>query len=123
MSHAKRSEDLFANRAFPSEASHLALKVAHRHNGEVVVLISASEVLIWLEISQPADLIGAAEIGGVPDDVVPGETRTVGEKVARSGALAGDRIVELKLGQVGAHGLVPINLALIFQDGESKRRK
>ena len=54
---------------------------------------------------------------------MPRQARTVGEEVARSGALGGHGVFKLKFRQVGPDGLVPIHFPFIVEHGESKCRK
>src|SRR5215472_10520542 len=123
MRHAHRSKNLFADGAFPTETAELSLEVAHGHDREIVVLIGAAKALVGLEIAQAADQVFAAEVGGIPNEVVARKTRAMREKVTRCGLFARDRIVHLKFGKVRADGLVPIDLAFVFENAEGESRE
>src|SRR2546430_1109874 len=123
MGHSQRSKNLLANGTFPSQAGELSFEVAHGHDGEIVVLVGAAKALVGLELVEPADQVVAREVRRIPNEIVARQTGAVREKVTGSGLLAGDRIVHLKLGEVAADGLVPIDFAFVFENGESQGGK
>src|SRR5947209_14044092 len=45
------------------------------------------------------------------------------EKIAGRGLLAGDRIIHLELREVGADGLVPVDLTFVSEDAEGESRE
>src|SRR5215472_8104292 len=120
MGHAERRENLLANGAFPTEAGELSFEVAHGRNGKIVVLISAAKTFVWFQVMEPAHEVCPAEIGGIPDEIVARQARTMREKIARSSLLSGDWVVHLKFGEIGAHGLIPIHFAFVFENGEGE---
>src|SRR5579859_540564 len=120
MGHSQRRENLLANRAFPAEAGELSFKVAHRRDGEIVVLVGAAETFVGLEIAEAADQIFAAKIGGIPYKIMAGKAGAMREKVAGSSLFAGEGIVHLKFGEVTADRLVPIHFTFVFENGEGE---
>src|SRR5262249_49164381 len=121
MGHSERRENLLANGAFPAQAGELSFEVAHGRNGEVVVLVGAAKAFVGLAITETADEVFAAEVRGIPNEIMPRKAGAVREKVARRGLLAGNRIVHLKFGEIAADGLIPIDFAFVFENGEGER--
>src|ERR1700730_19011781 len=100
--HSEWCEDLLANRAFPSESCNFPFEITHRHDRQIVVLIGAPKAFVRLKIAKVVEQIFAAEIAGVPHQVMSGQTGAMRKKITGSGFLTLDGILHLKIREIVA---------------------
>ena len=124
--HLERREDPFADQIVPRASGAPLDQVPRGQEHQILVLPAAAERRARLEVLEAAVQLLAVEASAVPQPVVPRQSRTVRHQVARRHLAGGEVVVQLKVGEVGAHGLVPLELAGIRQhahqhDGERLR--
>ncbi|OLE71696.1 MAG: hypothetical protein AUG74_06190 [Bacteroidetes bacterium 13_1_20CM_4_60_6] len=114
MGHSQRGENLFANGAFPTQAGDFSFEVAHGHDGEIVVVIRAAEILVRFEKTKAAEHVFAGKIGGVPNQIVAGQAGPMRKEIAGGGLLGGNGIVHLELRKIIVDRSIPIDFTLAF---------
>ena len=104
-------------------AGDAAAQQAGRHVHQVVVLERRAHVAAERQVLQaPVELL-AGERRAEPEAVVARQADAVRDEVARRRAQRGHVVVHAEVGQVVAHGLVPVELALADQRAQRADRE
>ena len=121
--HPQRPKDAFADQIVPRSPGALFDQIARGHEHQVLILPTPPERGVRLDVVEALIQFLATEAGPVPQQVVPRQSGPVRDQVTRRHRFAGEFVVQLKVREVLADRLVPVELARIHEhahqhDGE-----
>ncbi len=121
--HVEGDEDPRRHEALPALSRNLLDDATgHDEHQAVVSPLRAGRTAGLEESKAPVELI-ARERGLVPEEIVPGQSALVREKIPRCQGRRGDAVSQRKVGKVPAHGSVERDPALVRKERDRRCRE
>ena len=110
-----------ANKAGPTAGMILAHDFSGRHVHDALIIEARSKLTAGWHFLDAQDRFVLAPGHAIPKQVVPADAGAMAEQVADSDQGVGFGIGQVKIRQVLANGIVPVQLAVVHQHCESQR--
>ena len=121
--HPQRAEQILLQALLIGLACHLLHDIPCQNISIIVILELGPKRLVRLQITQMLHQLFSGKIRAVPGVLMPRNSGSVAQKIAKRTILRRKAVIELHLRHVLADGRIPGKLALIDHDGNQRRCK